>query len=58
MKLDSRWHSCEESSLTNDYLVQYDTSYYQNQPADYNQRQNYHHDRTTQQAPYRTGYAR
>ena len=30
--------------------------YYQPQPANYNQRQQYHHDRTTQQAPYITDY--
>ena len=45
------------SSSTNDYCGQHDTSYYQPQPStNYNQRQQYFHNRKTQQTPYRIDY--
>ena len=45
------------SSSTNDYCGQHDTSYYQPQPPDdYNQRQQYLHHITKQQASYITDY--
>ena len=50
------WHSCEASSSINDSRGKYDTFYYQ--PANYNQRQQYFHDRTSQQAPYKTYHDR
>ena len=45
------------SSSTNNYRGQHTLLYYQPQPsADYNQRQQYCHYKTTQQYPYRTDY--
>ena len=38
--------------------VKHDSYYYQPQPATYNQRQHYHHDRRTQTVPSRTDYDR
>ena len=50
------WNYCSRSSSTNGYGGQHYTHYYQHQPANHNQRQQYHHDITTQQDPYKTGY--
>ena len=55
-KTERNWNYCEASSPTNDYHGQQDTFYYQ--PNNYNQRQQYRHDRTKQQYPYRTDYDR
>ena len=55
-KLERYFRSHEASSFTIYYRGQQDTSYYQ--PANYNQRQQYFHDKTTKQVPYRTDYDR
>ena len=44
------------SSSTNDYCGKHDTLYYQTQPDNYNQRQQYPRDITTQQDHYITDY--
>ena len=49
IKPECNWNYHEALSSTHDYYGQQDTFYYQPQPAGYNQRQQYHHDRTTKQ---------
>ena len=55
-KPECNWQYREASISTNDYRGQHDIFYYQPQTANYNQRQHYFCDRTTQQAPYITYY--
>ena len=50
------WRYCKASSSNNDYHGKHDLSYYQPQPDNYNQRQQYFHHRIIQQSTYRTDY--
>ena len=54
MKPERNWHPYEASRSNQEYCGQQDSLY--NQPDNYNQRQQYFHDRTTKWFPYKTGY--
>ena len=50
------WNSCDTSSVTNDYCVTQQILYYQ--PAPYDERQQYRHDRTSHNVPSRNMHNR